>query len=318
MKPVFIFSLPRSGSTMLQRILAVSDQISTAAEPWMLLPFVYSLKPTGAIAEYWHGDAVGAIEDFYNGFADKKEDYERELRKFFLALYEKYAGNGDKYFLEKTPRNSLICDDIMRIFPDAKFIFLWRNPLAIASSILSRWCHGKWKIMTYNIDLYKGLRTLLKTFIKNRDNVFSLNYENLIQSPEKEVKRICEYLEIDFEENMLRSFYDTPLEGRMVERSGSKNYGNRISKGSLDTWKTAFDNPFRLRWARKYISWIGDGSLKIMGYDYSELYAGMKRKRRFSFISVARDVAYEIITRSRMIFSLLRIYCDARIKYPFR
>ena len=45
--PVFLLSLPRSGSTLLQRLLAVSPEVATAPEPWFLLPLVQSTRATG-------------------------------------------------------------------------------------------------------------------------------------------------------------------------------------------------------------------------------------------------------------------------------
>ena len=67
LKPLFIFSLPRSGSTMLQRVLAADSQISSVAEPWVLLPFVYALRGQGASADYNHQTANQGLMDFIEG-----------------------------------------------------------------------------------------------------------------------------------------------------------------------------------------------------------------------------------------------------------
>ena len=50
--PIFVFSLPRSGSTLLQRVLMSHNDISSVAEPWILLPQIYSLKKEGTLSEY--------------------------------------------------------------------------------------------------------------------------------------------------------------------------------------------------------------------------------------------------------------------------
>ena len=42
-RPIFIFSAPRSGSTLLQRVLAAHTQVATASEPWILLPLLSPL-----------------------------------------------------------------------------------------------------------------------------------------------------------------------------------------------------------------------------------------------------------------------------------
>src|SRR5688500_15750036 len=62
--PLFLLSLPRSGSTLAQRILAAHEAIATASEPWILLPYLYTLRERGAYAEYNHRVLVRAVEDF--------------------------------------------------------------------------------------------------------------------------------------------------------------------------------------------------------------------------------------------------------------
>lgn len=51
--PLFLLSLPRSGSTLAQRFLAAHDAIARASEPWILLPYLYTLRacvgPSGTV-----------------------------------------------------------------------------------------------------------------------------------------------------------------------------------------------------------------------------------------------------------------------------
>ena len=63
-EPIFIFSITRSGSTLLQRVLAAYDDVATVSEPWVLIPQVYALRRRGVVAEYTHPLMVDAIEDF--------------------------------------------------------------------------------------------------------------------------------------------------------------------------------------------------------------------------------------------------------------
>lgn len=281
--------MPRSGSTLLQRILATSGQISTVAEPWILLPYIYTLKKNGILSEYWHSKAVVAIKEFYEGYPNQKKDYVDELRQFVLNLYKKRACPKSKYFLDKTPRYHLICDEIIEMFPDGKFILLWRNPLAVASSIIHSWANDKWKISLYYIDLYKGINKLLKISITNKPLVHTLKYETFIQNPSVELRKICDYLEINYTDQMLDSFKDVRFTGRMGDKIGTKKY-NFMSKASLDTWKNTFNNPFRRYWARRYLSWIGKENLNIMGYDYFELKTELLNGKNFSFHFMVSDL----------------------------
>ena len=63
-EPVFLFSLPRSGSTLVQRLIAGHPEVATTSEPWVLLPLLYTMRRPGAFTEYGHRTAVRAIDDF--------------------------------------------------------------------------------------------------------------------------------------------------------------------------------------------------------------------------------------------------------------
>jgi hypothetical protein len=54
------------------------------------------------------------------------------VHDFGIDLYTRAAGEA-RYFLDKTPRYHYVVDDLFRVFPEAKTIFLWRNPLAIVA-----------------------------------------------------------------------------------------------------------------------------------------------------------------------------------------
>ena len=61
--PVFLFSLPRSGSTLLQRMLLGHEQIASISEGWVLLPLIYAMKKKGVVAEYSHISSQIAMRD---------------------------------------------------------------------------------------------------------------------------------------------------------------------------------------------------------------------------------------------------------------
>ena len=199
LKPLFIFSLPRSGSTLLQRVLAADNQISSVAEPWLLLPFIYTLREKGISAEYDHKWANFALSEFFLELPNGKQDYLSAIRSTIRELYQKAAKNNDvRYFLDKTPRYSLVANEIIDIFPDGKFIFLWRNPLAIIASIIETWGEGKWNILLYEVDLFNGMTSLVDTYEAHLGKVLAVQYESFLQFPEKELSRIAEYLEMEF------------------------------------------------------------------------------------------------------------------------
>lgn len=270
-RPIFIFSLPRSGSTLLQRILASHEKIETAAEPWVLLPFIYPLKWGGVFAEYSHANAVAAIGDFITSLPNGEKDYLEAVNLAAESLYRKAAGSSDaKYFLDKTPRYALICDEVIKAFPDAKFIFLWRNPLAVIASMIETWGQGKWSLYHYKIDLFQGQIRLLDTFERYANIVLSIKYEDFVVGPRKELDRIGNYLDIEFGGDVLESFPSISFEGKMGDPSGSKLY-SQVSNEPLNKWKKTLCNPLRKWWCKHYLLWLGNERLEVMGYNFNDL-----------------------------------------------
>jgi len=269
-RPLFLLSLPRSGSTLVQRVLAVHEEISTTPETWLLLPQIYALRERGAFAEYGHTPASRAIREFADRLPDGRQDYEAELHRFILALYARASGGLGTYFLDKTPRYHFVAEDLFRIFPDAKVIFLWRDPLAVVASITETWGRGRWNVGRWRSDLYDGVANLVAAYQANESRAHAVRYEDLVAGGSQAWQGIFDYLELPFDPSALSGFRAVDLQARMGDPTGTARY-DTISDDSLDRWKITLRTPVRKRWCRNYLNWIGGARLSTMGYDLDQL-----------------------------------------------
>jgi hypothetical protein len=271
---IFIISLPRSGSTLLQRILASDPRISSASESWHLLPQFYALKEGSVFAEYGHTPASRAIQDFSSSLPNGKNDYLDILKQSTIALFQSASSDDSDFFIEKSPRNTLIVDDLLALFKNSKFIFLWRNPLASAASLIETFGKGKWKLYKHYVDLYTGFNNMISASSSEDNFIYNLKYEDLLESPVDSCKRLYDFLELEFDISVLSSFKNKNFTVRMGDPTGSMLYDS-ISKEPLEKWKKTLSNPIRKSWAIKYIKWIGKSRLSGVGYDFDELMAGL-------------------------------------------
>jgi hypothetical protein len=270
-RPFFLLSLPRSGSTLVQRVMGGHPDIATAAEPWVLLPHSYATRASGVFAEYGHALAARAILEFTDGLPGGQETYREELRAFMLRLYER-AGGGSVYFLDKTPRYHFIADDIFHLFPDGKFVFLWRNPLSVVASTVETWGGGKWKVGRWRVDLFEGVANLVASRERHAQTSMSIRYEDLVTDPHAHWPLLFDYLELPFDPGILTSFPSVRVTSRFGDPTGVKAY-DELTTRSVDKWRSTLANPFRKRWCRKYLHWIGAERLGMMGYQLDELLA---------------------------------------------
>jgi hypothetical protein len=293
--PIFLFSVARSGSTLLQRLLGSYPEIATVSEPWLLIPLVYAFRKRGVYAEYEHGTMAAAMEDFCDELPNARTDFQAEVRRFAKRLYQHGCGPQHRYFLDKTPPYFLIVDEIFELFPQAKFIFLWRNPLAVAAS-LADWPQRNWGGL-YRENLFYGLANLIGAYQDNADRSCSVRFEDYVTEDTETWHRLMAYLELPFRPELLNDFFDVQLRGRMGDKQGEQLYGS-LSERPLTKWHHTLANPLRKEAARRYLAWIGRERLATMGYDAHQLYAELN-----AVPATASNVASDAMHLARALFS---------------
>ena len=268
---VFLISLPRSGSTLLQKILASHPDIYSVTEPWLLLPFGYLQQPWGLMAPYDHDWATRALDDFIETLPGRREQFYSAIKDFVVTLYQHSINKRQVvYFLDKTPRYYLILPFLTEVFPDAKYIFLFRNPLAVFASILTTWLNNELRIYRYYPDLYCGPSLLTEGYRQMKPKAIALRYSELVSDPATTVRRVCDYLTIRYDSNMLTEYRTVEFDGQYGDETGISEY-DTITTASLEKWKTVLNTGYRKWLARRYVRDISDRILVQFGTSAAEL-----------------------------------------------
>jgi len=136
-RPIFVVSPPRSGSTLLFETLARAPGLFTiGGESHGLFEGVASLRPD---AHAWSSNRLLG--------ADASEGVVAHLKDAFVTRLRDHAGNrpsgGPTRMLEKTPKNALRVPFLVSAFPDACFVYLYRDPRETISSMLDAWRSGR-------------------------------------------------------------------------------------------------------------------------------------------------------------------------------
>jgi len=264
---LFLISQPRAGSTLLQRILGGHPDIHTTAEPWIMLHQLYALKHDGYRAEYEPKLARAALEDFLKTLPEGEEAYIKAVRTMSLQLYRSaLARSGKKLFLDKTPRYYFIIPELRRVFPEASFIFLLRNPLAVLSSILETWVKNRGQpFAQYAHDLLKAPRLIADALDCMQDRAIIVHYEDLVENPEKETALLCKGLRLAFYPQMIHYGNTPPPKGRLGDDAGIHKHTAPVSD-SLDTWPGRLASSPEWDVAQAYLSYLAPDLLSRLGY----------------------------------------------------
>lgn len=264
---VFIFSLPRSGSTLLSAVLGNHSQVYCPPEPWILL----------RLAEVYGNAAENKIYDDYvaekavKAFLSENE-FINSARAFAQASYNSLLTRTDQQiFVDKTPRYYHILDFIDTLFPKAKKIWLKRNPLDTAASYKITWNRGIDYLIGETLDptsfdFILGLSNLQKFFAKKSPEKLEIKYEDLVHYPEPETKKIAAFCNIEFEPSMLDlSESQKGLKIVLNSEFGDKKIKDRqqFDCSSIDCWEKHL-NPNEIK---KFTGYIGRDIFINTGYE---------------------------------------------------
>lgn len=271
---VFLVSLPRSGSTLLQRVLSNHPDVHSVAEPWLMLHPLYALKRQGFSAEYDAGQARQALDEFLEELPGGEDSYIAAVRSMSAMLYgEVLQSSGKRLFLDKTPRYFYILPELKRTFPRAKFILLMRNPAAVLSSVLRTWFANDPAVLQQSSnygDMVKGPALLGEGVRVLGDAAITVHYEDLIANPGDTVRRICAHLGIPYRQAMLDyGAADAPRGSFGDPRSVHKH--DTVVRDYTDNWREHLADRRLGDFARRYIASLGDSILKDLGYSLENI-----------------------------------------------
>lgn len=278
---IFLICQPRSGSTLLQRMLGEHADILVLPEPWVMLHPLYARRREGIETEYDHSLALMALDDYLRRIdADGDALFDEAVKAWAWCHYRAaLADSGKTLFLDKTPRYYFVAEDLQRLFPRARFIFLLRNPLAVLRSLLNTWVKDDWAAFSnFRHDLLTAPAKLLAAAQSDSQYQCVLHYETLVSDPEGTLKRLCAELSLDFQLDMLRYRGSEKLTGGFGDPV-TVNAHDRPVGDYADQWRDLAADPQRRHLAHAYLDQLGDALLHELGYPPDKLRTALGSRR---------------------------------------
>ena len=215
-KPIFIVGMPRSGTTLVEQILSSHSKVFGAGE-------------INIINE--------KINTYYqeNNFGEENED----LGVIYLDELERIYENEDiksyERFCDKLPFNYMNIGVIKKIFPNSKIIHLKRNPIDVCFSIYSLYfVSHPW---SYDMNLiskfYKEYQSLMEYWSNSFNEIYELQYEDLVKDNNKEIKKLLEYCELDYEDKCINYVENK----RAVNTASNIQVRKKIYTTSINRWE---------------------------------------------------------------------------------
>ncbi|WP_010187730.1 sulfotransferase [Sphingomonas sp. PAMC 26605] len=220
--PIFVLGMPRSGSTLVEQILASHSAVEGASE----LPDVTALARALAERHPGYPTSIGRVP--HADFAVLGAEY--------LARTAIHRA-GKARLVDKFPGNFLQTGLIHLMLPNARIIDIRRDPMACCFSLFKQ-AFARGQAYSYDLaDLgayyrdYVALMAHFDAVLPGR--VHRVAYESLIDAPECEIRRLLDYCALPFEPECLR-FFET---ARTVRTPSSEQVRRPIFRDGLEQWR---------------------------------------------------------------------------------
>ena len=225
--PIFIVGLPRSGSTLVDRILSSHSMVSSAGElKSFALALVDAVRRQSGRSQMSRQELVAASASL--DFAALGRDYLERARA---------AGAAGFCFIDKMPLNYLYCGLIRRALPDARIVHVSRSPMAA--------CYAMYKTLfedayPFSYDLaeigkyYLAYRRLMEHWqLTMPEAIFSLSYEALIADQLGQTRRLLEFCGLEWQQACAQ-FHDNPAP---TTTASAVQVRQPIYDSSLSQWR---------------------------------------------------------------------------------
>ena len=219
-RPIFIVGMPRSGTSLVEQIIASHHNVHGAGE---LTNFKEIISPI--------------LESHLN------QNKEAFLIKDLLSIRKQYLDSLSRLnvletvITDKMPTNFRLIGFILSAFPEAKIIHLKRDARATCWSIYKHY-FSSGNGFTFNQDdlakfyaLYRELMDFWHELFPGK--IYDINYEKLTTNQKDETKKLLEYCDLEWDENCL-NFHTNK---RAIKTASASQVRKKMYQGSSEDWK---------------------------------------------------------------------------------
>ena len=285
--PIFIVSFPRSGTTLLQSMLATQENVFSFQETHFFCTTMRYIQTNekGFIK-------FGCLETVLRNIKEKtdhvfstttteeiiglSENSQLNVKMLFeflvtdLLLKQIQANQLSKIvWIEKTPGHIFQLDIIQEYYPNARFIEITRNPLNAIYSCKIKFPDGdkytasalahRWK---RSVEAFKRFREA------NAGRAYSLKYEELVNEPESKFREISEFLDITPDIGKLKNLQKTARQFVLKRETWKNNNINSGITNSNTDYKWALNEKLKIRYLlREELTKMGYSN----GYPFSQM-----------------------------------------------
>ncbi|MDA0772533.1 MAG: sulfotransferase [Cyanobacteria bacterium] len=302
--PIFIIGCPRSGTTLLASILNRHSQIASGTEThffdfvsrrninWkeFTLTSFTKLLAESRIQDFIQAAGISKEKLIKNYKQDPQSKYQSKLeidqfykKEVFDLLMNSFLDSRSKARLcENTPQHLCHIEEILTLYPQAKFIHLIRDGRDTIRSLMQMPWRPKGLLNNARFWV-QNLKEVSKTINKlDTDSILEIRYEELVTKPEESLELICDFLEEKYEPGLLDNSKDQAAIYSNWESSWKQKTRTQLNTDSINSWQTELDQD-----SQALLNWYLKDILTGLGYEAQETKLTNKQKLKLGLESLS-------------------------------
>jgi len=217
-QPIFVVGCPRSGTTLLASFLGAHSRLICGPETEFFTGLHIANRGNRLCrAATWPEEAASylfskvhekPIPDYYGITRDEIIAYLKQRERSCPAILESLTDTymrrqGKQRWVEKTPTHIIYLREVRRYYPDAPIVRIVRDPRDVALSLLN----VPWGPSSFAnaVLLWRSLDELGTAICEADQNCLTLRFEDLVMSPESELRKLCDFVGEEFEPDMMNA-----------------------------------------------------------------------------------------------------------------
>lgn len=279
---VFVIGSPRSGSTLLARMLGAHSAVHAPAEPHLVTPLAHlGYFARVDAAPYDPIITEQAMRELVAALPGREQDYLDAMRALTDHVYERLlSASGRHVLLDKTPAYALVLDFLAKLYPKAGFVVLTRHPMAVWSSFVQSFFDGDHEAAHRHNPLLERYVPAIARFLRAQPvPLVHVRYEEMVREPERELRRICEHVGLPFEPGMVEYGKEERAGGPAAKGLGDPITVARESRPttkSVARWAQEMaGDAGKVTQAREILARLDDADLETWGYTRAKIAADL-------------------------------------------
>ena len=243
--PIFLIGFPRSGTTLLDTILRSHPLVDVLEEKPIIDKYIEKLE--------------NKIDSRFDILKFANSSLKKEMRKFYFDQRNKYLNDNNKIIIDKMPLNIIYVGEIIRYFPNAKFILAIRHPndcilSCFMQNFLLNHAMANFLNLKDSAKLYDSVMKLWEIY-KSKFSIdfHTIKYEDLISNFEGSISDLLKFLDLSWSDEV-SEFYKTSQRRGMIATPSYNQVNQPLYSKSIGRWK---NYEKELMEGKKYLeSWI--------------------------------------------------------------